>query len=227
VSPRLRFRRLSALATLLLASTSLVTLNMAGRAEELNLPPIEMPTTKAQCLVMLDTLIMDMATYMSGDEFAQLYQNMPFDLAIKRDCEAENFGAAYQQVMGLRPTSKPDFQQSTSQPSNCFLTTACCELVGLEDNCFELSVLRRYRDEVLPILPGGKAEIALYYALAPAVLAKLRGRRAERDLLRLYWTHILPCVAMAWLGFRQPTRKRYRDLLARVCVAAGVRPAAA
>ena len=29
----------------------------------------------------------------------------------------------------------------------CFLTTACCEVLGLPDDCFELRTLRRYRDE--------------------------------------------------------------------------------
>ena len=226
MSAKPRFRRIAALASVLFASTSLSPLAGPARAEELNLPPLEMPKTKAECLVMLDTLVMDMATYMSADEFAQLYQNMPFDWAIKRDCEAENFGAAYQQALGLRPTTKSENRPSPSEPT-CFLTTACCGLVGLDDDCFELSVLRRFRDNILPTLPGGEAEVALYYSLAPAILSRLQGRANERRLLRLYWTHILPCTAMAWLGLGEITRRHYRDMLARLCVAASVRPAAA
>jgi hypothetical protein len=227
VSAKPRFRRLATLATVLFAGTSLAPPSGPARAEELNLPPLAMPTTKAECLKMLDDLIMDMATYMSQDEFTELYRNMPFDWAIKRDCEAGNFGAAYQQAVSMRPTTKPDFQQSTSQPGNCFLTTACCGLVGLDDDCFELSVLRRYRDTLLRRLPGGEAEVALYYSLAPVILSRMQGGQNGRRLLRLYWTHILPCTAMAWLGLGEITRRHYRDMLARLCVAAGVRRAVA
>ena len=35
----------------------------------------------------------------------------------------------------------------------CFLTTACCEVLGLPDDCFELRTLRRYRDEASPPCP--------------------------------------------------------------------------
>jgi hypothetical protein len=223
-----RFRRLAALTSLLLAGTafSLPPAAIPARAEELNLPPIPMPTTKEECLKMIDNLIMEMSTYMSQEEFGQVYQNIPFDLTMKRDCEAGNYGGAHQQAVGMRPTTAYVPQQGTSQPGNCFLTTACCELVGLPDDCFELSVLRRDRDTVLPALPGGRAEAALYYALAPAILSGLHGRGRGRRLLPLYFTHILPCVAMAWLGFGDLTRRRYRDMLVRLCMAAGLRPAA-
>ena len=39
--------------------------------------------------------------------------------------------------------------QKCEPPEGCFITTACCETLGLADDCFELRTLRRYRDEVL------------------------------------------------------------------------------
>src|SRR3954470_9525489 len=54
-------------------------------------------------------------------------------------------------------------QKCTATDQECFITTACCELLGLPDNCFELRLLRRYRDRVLARLPGGREKIALYY----------------------------------------------------------------
>ena len=63
----------------------------------------------------------------------------------------------------------------------CFLTTACCEVLGLPDDCFELRTLRRYRDETLAAMPGGNAAIAAYYrigALDPRPASARRPRHA-------------------------------------------------
>jgi len=99
----------------------------------------------------------------------------------------------------------------------CFLTSACCAEVGLADDCFELTALRRYRDRVLAVSPGGAAEIELYYALAPVLLRALRRERSKRALLRLYFTHILPCAVFATLGLHEATHRRYVDMMVRLC----------
>lgn len=85
---------------------------------------------------------------------------------------------------------------------DCFITSACCEVVGLSDDCFELRTLRRYRDEVLANKPNGPAEIARYYALAPATLSRLRARptNPEAKLLSVYARFVLPAAIAAWFG---------------------------
>lgn len=101
----------------------------------------------------------------------------------------------------------------------CFLTTACCELIGLDDDCFELRALRAFRDKVLPALPGGASDIAAYYAAAPLILAAMRQAGSERALLRYYASHILPCAVLATLGFDAATHRLYRDLMRRLAAA--------
>ncbi len=121
---------------------------------------------------------------------------------------------------GVAPAA---LSRSNSNGDSCFLTTACCELVGLDDDCFELTVLRRYRDTVLPRLPGGRGRDRA--VLRPGAVRSRRPSRAARrsgNSLGLYFTHILPCVALACLGFREATRRRYRDMLVRLARAAGV-----
>src|SRR6476646_10620356 len=49
-----------------------------------------------------------------------------------------------------------DEKKCTPPAKGCFLTTACCEVLGLSDDCFELRTLRRYRDRVLIAMPGGQ-----------------------------------------------------------------------
>ena len=74
-------------------------------------------------------------------------------------------------------------------------------MLGLDDDCFELAALRRYRDHVLATRPGGEADIARYYELAPLILARLPEQTRTARLLLLYARFILPAALAAHLGF--------------------------
>lgn len=67
-----------------------------------------------------------------------------------------------------------------SSKSGCFLTSACVDFAGLGDDCEELSELRRFRDNFVASMPGGREIIAEYYRLAPAVVSGIQGS-ADRD----------------------------------------------
>ena len=99
---------------------------------------------------------------------------------------------------------------------DCFLTTACCELIGLDGDCFELRTLRAFRDGPLAATPGGKEDIALYYHRAPLILAEMSRRGDSRRLLQLYATHILPSVLAATLRLDGLARALYTDMMARL-----------
>jgi len=91
-------------------------------------------------------------------------------------------------------------EEKCEPPESCFITTACCQVLGLGDDCFELRALRRYRDHVLAKRPGGAGDIAAYYELAPLILARLpRETRTER-LRSVYARYILPSALAAHLG---------------------------
>ena len=91
----------------------------------------------------------------------------------------------------------------------CFITTACCELIGLPDDCFELRSLRRYRDEVLARQPNGAADIACYYAHAPRVVARISAQK----LLSVYARFILPAAIAARLGLNASAYGLYKRML--------------
>jgi hypothetical protein len=103
-----------------------------------------------------------------------------------------------------------------SSSGSCFLTTACCGVVGLADDCPELVALRSFRDRVMLATPEGRADVARYYAVAPAILAEMQRRGEERVLLRLYFTTILPAVAAARLGFNGAARRIYTAMMLRL-----------
>ena len=52
----------------------------------------------------------------------------------------------------------------------CFLTTACVEHAGLEDNCRELELMRKLRDSYISNLEFGEFIIQDYYESAEIVL---------------------------------------------------------
>lgn len=55
----------------------------------------------------------------------------------------------------------------------CFITTAVTKAKGLPDDCAELQLLRKFRDDYMLTTEEGKALVATYYAIAPIIVAKL------------------------------------------------------
>jgi hypothetical protein len=117
-----------------------------------------------------------------------------------------------------RKSEAQEWQDEQNPPAagQCFLTTACCEIVGLADDCFELASLRRFRDSAMLPDASGRHDVARYYERAPAILAEMR-RRGETGRLRgLYFRTILPCAILARLGFARPTRLLYTRMMRRL-----------
>ncbi len=107
-----------------------------------------------------------------------------------------------------------DVKKCTPPGEGCFLTTACCEVLGLPDDCFELEALRRYRDLVLAASPQGRKDITLYYRFAPAILAALPEVERRDRLLSLYLRFILPSALAARFGLNRLAQRRYARMMA-------------
>lgn len=96
--------------------------------------------------------------------------------------------------------------------SGCFLTTAACEMRSLPDNCYELTILREFRDEVLLATPSGKALVEEYYALAPSLVPLVR-TSGWGDAV---WRAIQETVAAIEAGDNQRATAIYQDLVLRL-----------
>ncbi len=124
--------------------------------------------------------------------------------------EALDWAAARRDALATERDNK-----QCASAEDCFVTTACCTVLGLGDDCFELRTLRRYRDDVLAKLTGGIGDIARYYDLAPRLLARLRANapNPELVLLSVYARYILPAALAAWLGLDRLAYRLYRRML--------------
>ncbi len=95
----------------------------------------------------------------------------------------------------------------------CYITTAACETLGLPDDCYELNLLRSYRDTFLRESPDGDALIGEYYDLAPSIVKHIGQQPNARDIYRSIWEKWLqPCVAMIENGELEECREHYKDM---------------
>lgn len=89
----------------------------------------------------------------------------------------------------------------------CFITTACCRNRNKPDDCYELTLLRRYRDTYMASLPEGEKLIAMYYDVAPSIVKHINRRPDADQIYDMVWnTYILPCIRLIENG-------KYEDCL--------------
>ena len=75
--------------------------------------------------------------------------------------------------------------------SGCFLTTVVCEYLNKEDDCFELNLLREYRDNWLQYQEGGAELIKEYYANAPKLVEKMKKSPNFEHYCQCLWDNYL------------------------------------
>jgi len=69
-----------------------------------------------------------------------------------------------------------------AKDSECFLTTACVKYYQMDDNCYQLKTLRRFRDSYLANTEKGQYLIRQYYLIAPIIVSFLEND-PNRDLV--------------------------------------------
>lgn len=78
----------------------------------------------------------------------------------------------------------------------CFLTTACVEAQHLSDDCKELTVLRRFRDEYVLNQENGPALLKEYYAISPIIVSRIKEDPKARIILQDIFQDILQAVRL-------------------------------
>lgn len=84
----------------------------------------------------------------------------------------------------------------SSGSSGCFLTTACCEQMGLADDCEELTVMREFRDSYLLRNSVGEEIVKSYYKVAPQIVEKINARNDKEKIYKEMYQKIVKIVEL-------------------------------
>ncbi len=96
----------------------------------------------------------------------------------------------------------------------CYITTAVCETFGRTDDCYELTLLRDYRDTYLASVPDGEKMIQEYYDVAPSIVKHINQKEDSKDIYRSIWSEYLkPCIDMIEEGRMEECRIHYQEMV--------------
>jgi len=100
-------------------------------------------------------------------------------------------------------------RQRQKKSKDCFLTTACVEHAGLADDCHELQVLRRFRDDYVAALPDGKTILSEYYLSAPTIVRRIQSSRQRGEVLGALFGTIREAVVLIESGHHKQAFDTY------------------
>ncbi len=113
----------------------------------------------------------------------------------------------------VTPAEFEDIQKGF-QRKFCYITTAACEFMGMEDHCYELDLLRSYRDSYLEKQPDGEDLVDRYYDLAPSIVKHIDERPDRAQIYLTAWTdYIQPCIRLIESGENEQCEKLYEQMV--------------
>jgi len=119
-------------------------------------------------------------------------KNPNLDLLVKSLIEQWNSSGT-----GSMPIGRASFDeiQGGFKSRLCYITTAVCENLQAEDNCYELNILRKYRDQYLLSEKNGDRLIGAYYDIAPTIVTRIERQKNAKSIYKNLWkTYLKPCV---------------------------------
>lgn len=100
----------------------------------------------------------------------------------------------FDKILKLAQDNLSNNQNQTKKKEGCFLTTACVNYAGLPDDCFELQILRNFRDNYLASSAEGKNLIRQYYAEAPIIVDLINSDLQREVVLNGILETVRKCV---------------------------------
>lgn len=79
----------------------------------------------------------------------------------------------------------------TKEEGGCFITSATCLMLGKNDDCYELNMFRKFRDEWLVKQCDGEKLIKEYYKIAPVIVRNINMRADSQSIYKKIWESFL------------------------------------
>ncbi len=96
----------------------------------------------------------------------------------------------------------------------CYITTAVCTYQGKPDDCYELALLRRYRDTYLLSTREGRRLVREYYDTAPYLVQVLEMCKNAGEIYdELYRMYLLPCISYIEQKKYEECKRAYMDMV--------------
>lgn len=96
----------------------------------------------------------------------------------------------------------------------CYITTAVCESLHKTEDCYELTLLKNYRDTYLIGAEGGEELIQDYYNIAPTIVKRMNRSKHSDSKYRSIWeSYLKPCIALIEEGRNEECRILYQSMV--------------
>lgn len=96
----------------------------------------------------------------------------------------------------------------------CYITTAVCENLGKPDDCYELELLRNYRDKYLLEENAGRDIVKQYYNIAPTIVKQIDKRDDAKEIYNKIWTDYLsPCIHLIEEDKKEACKEVYSNMV--------------
>lgn len=132
-----------------------------------------------------------------------------YDGSVDKPHDAVHVNINYKNKSWSSTTHNSDKSDTSSSSGGCYLTSACIRFFqeNFDDNCFELNVLRWFRDNFVL-----QEDIDHYYQIAPIIVEAI-DKYENRDFIYNYiYDNIVDyCVTQIENGNYEEAYKRYKD----------------
>ena len=107
-----------------------------------------------------------------------------------------------------------EYEKEQSQNSGCFITTAVCDNFGKPDDCYELTMFRKFRDTWLREQEDGESLVKEYYAIAPIIVSKINLLDNAKEVYNSIWADYLkPCLLYLESDDKVSCKRKYVQMV--------------
>lgn len=134
------------------------------------------------------------------------------DYCLKKDDYVSS--ATYNEYCNTYKFDKCPIYCNNESSGGCYLTTACVEYKGLEDDCYELTTLRAFRDNYITKKDNGASEVLKYYETAPEIVECINKTSNKKEIYEgIYNEVIAPCVDLIEKGQNEEAYIKYKSMV--------------
>ncbi len=96
----------------------------------------------------------------------------------------------------------------------CYITTAVCNTLQKDQDCYEINLLKEYRDQYLFFADQGEAVIHDYYDIAPTIIKRInKSADSERVYHTIWTTYLEPCIQCIEQNKKEECRDIYTQMV--------------